>query len=346
APLTVSGLSGTPRNYNGSVIDALSGTGTLAGLVSGETLTLGGATGTLGSANAGSETLTTALTLISGSGLAANYVLTQPALANVTIAPAPLTVSGLSGTPRNYNGSVIDALSGTGTLAGLVSGETLTLGGATGTLGSANAGSETLTTALTLISGSGVAANYVLTQRALANVTIAPAPLTVSGLSGTPRNYNGSVIDALSGTGTLAGLVSGETLTLGGATGTLGSANAGSETLTTALTLISGSGLAANYVLTQPALASVTIAPAPLTVAGQSAGDKVYDGTRSALLTGGSLSGVIAGDAPTLTLTQAGSFVSKNVGSIGVTASDTLSGTSAANSTLTEPVGLMANIMP
>src|SRR6202034_4318148 len=260
---------------------------------------------------------------------------------------APLTVSGLSGTPRNYNGSVIDALSGTGTLAGLVSGETLTLGGATGTLGSANAGSETLTTALTLVSGSGVAANYVLTQRALANVTIAPAPLTVSGLSGTPRNYNGSVIDALSGTGTLAGLVSGETLTLGGATtGTLGSANAGSETLTTALTLMSGSGLAANYVLTQPALANVTIAPAPLTVAGQSAGDKVYDGTRSALLTGGSLSGVIAGDAPTLTLTQAGSFVSKNVGSIGVTASDTLSGTSAANSTLTEPVGLMANIMP
>src|SRR4029077_6489243 len=193
---------------------------------------------------------------IAPSGLYSNRYIISYANGTLSIDPAPLTVSGLSGTPRTYNGSLIDALTGTGTLAGLVSGETLTLGGATtGTLGSANAGSEMLTPALTLVSGSGLAANYVLTQPTLANVTIAPAPLTVSGLSGTPRTYNGSLIDALTGTGTLAGLVSGETLTLGGATtGTLGSANAGSEMLTPALTLVSGSGLAANYVLTQPTL--------------------------------------------------------------------------------------------
>jgi hypothetical protein len=65
------------------------------------------------------------------------------------------------------------------------------------------------------------------------------------------------------------------------------------------------------------------------------------------VLTGGSLSGVIAGDAPTLTLTQAGSFDSKNVGiGIGVTASDSLGGASAGNYTLTEPLGLVANITP
>jgi hypothetical protein len=87
-----------------------------------------------------------------------------------------------------------------------------------------------------------------------------------------------------------------------------------------------------------------------LTVAGQSAGTKVYDGTLSAVLTGGTLSGVlagdvIAGDAPTLT--QSGSFVAKNVGTgIAVTANDSLGGTGASNYTLTEPLGLVANITP
>jgi hypothetical protein len=84
-----------------------------------------------------------------------------------------------------------------------------------------------------------------------------------------------------------------------------------------------------------------------LTVAGQSAGTKVYDGTLSAVLTGGSLSGVLAGDAMPTTLTQSGSFLSKNVGTgIGVTASDSLGGTGASNYTLTEPLGLVANITP
>jgi DNA polymerase-4 len=65
----------------------------------GESLTLGSTTtGTLASANAGSETVTTAVTLANGTGLASNYVLAQPTLANVTIAAqAPLTVTGMSG---------------------------------------------------------------------------------------------------------------------------------------------------------------------------------------------------------------------------------------------------------
>src|ERR1019366_8338896 len=220
APLTVSGVTGTNRTYNGSAVDALSGTAALNGLVTGESLTLGGITnGTLASANAGSEAVTTAVTIAnSGTFLASNYVLTQPTLANVTIAQAPVTVSGLSGTGRNYNGSAVDALSGTAALNGLVTGESLTLGGITnGTLASANAGSEAVTTAVTIAnSGTFLASNYVLTQPTLANVTIAQAPVTVSGVTGTNRNYNGSAVDALSGTATLKGLGVGEGKRVGG----------------------------------------------------------------------------------------------------------------------------------
>ena len=350
APLTVSGIAGTGRAYNGLTSDTLTGTGVLAGLQNSETLTLGNAsTGTLASANVGSEGVTTALTLVNGTGLASNYSLTQPTLANVTITAATLTVTGLAGTGRAYNGLTSDTLTGTGVLAGLQNSETLTLGNAsTGTLASANVGSEGVTTALTLVDGTGLASNYALTQPTLANVTITAAPLTVSGLAGTDRNYNGSTVDTLTGTGVLSGLVGSETLTLVNAvSGTLASANAGTEAVTTAITLGNGTGggLAGNYILTQPSLGSVNIAQAPLTVSGTVTVDKAYDRTTIATLTSGSLIGVFSGD--TVTLTQAGSFASRDVGTaIPVTAADALGGTAAPNYVLTQPTGLVANITP
>jgi hypothetical protein len=153
--------------------------------------------------------------------------------------------------------------------------------------------------------------------------------------TGTSRTYNGSTVDALTGTAALSGLVNNETLTLGGTTtGTLASANAGSEAVSTAVTLANGTGLASNYVLTQATLANVTIAQAPLTVTGTiGATNKVYDGTTTDPLTGGVLQGVIQGDA--VTLIQTGNFASKNVRpGLAVTVADSLSGASAGNYTL------------
>jgi len=445
-PLTVSGLTGTSRTYNGSTVDALTGTPTFTGLVGTQTVALGNeaTAGMLASANAGPEGVTAGLTLANGSngGLASNYSLTQPTLSNVTIAQAPLTVSGLSGTNRTYNGSTVDALSGTPTFTGLVGSESLTFGNeaTAGTLTSANAGTEGVTASLTLANGSngGLAGNYSLTQPTLSNVTIAQAPLTVSGLSGTNRTYNGSTVDALSGTPTFTGLVGSESLTFGNeaTAGTLTSANAGTEGVTASLTLANGSngGLASNYSLTQPTLSNVTIAQAPLTVTannaskvygttasfagtaftsgglqnretigsvtetsagsiptatvaggpypiiasnatggtfnpanysisyvngsltvtpaaltvltvnGTTVANKSYDGTNTASLSNGALSGVVGGG---VTLNQSGYFNTVNVGSnIPVTATDTLSGSSAGNYSLTEPTGLTANITP
>ena len=348
--LTVSGYSGSGRSYNGGLVDALSGTGTLAGLVPGQTLTLANLNATLGAANAGSETVTSALTLVNGTGggLAGNYVLTQPTLANVTITQAPLTVGGYSGTGRVYNASTTDALSGTGTLVGLFGSDTLILGGNTnGILTSANAGSEPITTAITLANGTGLAGNYTLTQPTLANVTITQAPLTVGGLSGSNRIYNGGVVDALTGTSVLSGLVGGEALTLAGAaSGTLTSANAGSEAVTTAITLGNGTGgLAANYTLTQPTLANVTIAPATLTVSGYTGTGRAYNGSPVDALSGtGTLAGLVG--IQTLTLGGSATLASADAGSEPITAAITLgngtNGGLTANYTLTQPT--LANV--
>jgi filamentous hemagglutinin family protein len=90
---------------------------------------------------------------------------------------------------------------------------------------------------------------------------------------------------------------------------------------------------------------TLTITPAPLTVTGTTVTTTTYDGTTTATLTGGMLSGVQGSDA--LTLTQSGTFASANVGNcIAVTASDSFSGTAAGNYTFTQPTGLTGNITP
>jgi hypothetical protein len=104
------------------------------------------------------------------------------------------------------------------------------------------------------------------------------------------------------------------------------------------------SGALGNYTLIEPTGLNANITPASLTVAGTSVANKVYDGTRVATLTGGSLSGVIAGDS--VSLNQSGTFNSKNAANgIAITATDTLSG-ALGNYTLVEPTGLNADITP
>ena len=111
------------------------------------------------------------------------------------------------------------------------------------------------------------------------NLTVAPAPLTVSGLTVVNKTYDGTTAATFSGGGTLVGVVSGDNVTLSGTpTGTFASANVGTGITVT----VSGLGLngsaAGNYTLTEPTL-TANISAAPLTVTGS--GTQVYGGSPS-----------------------------------------------------------------
>ena len=350
ATLSVSGLTSSNMTYNGTLNDPLAvdpvlGSVALNGLVSGETLTvLNSGFGTLSNANAGTRSVATNLQLMNGSGLASNYTLVQPTLPSVTVSPAPLTISGIAPTSssQTYNGSTAVALSGTPSVSGLVSGQTVTIQSVTGAAASANAGSETVTATVSFGNGSALATNYTIAPYSVGNVSITPATLSVSGEAVANKVYNGNTTATLSG-GTLAGIVSGDTVTLTQA-GNFASPNAANGITVMASDSLGGTA-AGNYTLTQPSGLSANITPATLSVSGEAVANKVYNGSTAAILSGGTLVGVVSGD--TVTLTQAGTFASQNVGTgITVMASDSLGGTAAGNYTLTQPSGLSANITP
>ena len=90
--------------------------------------------------------------------------------------------------------------------------------------------------------------------------------------------------------------------------------------------------------MTQPSLTSRDITAIALTVTGATTHNKQYDGNNAALVDGGSLVGVLAGEVANVALHQSGTFGQINIGTgIAITSTCTIDGTASGNYTLTQP---------
>jgi autotransporter-associated beta strand protein len=183
------------------------------------------------------------------------------------------------------------------------------------------------TTALTRHAGTGSSTTY-------GDSLSFDVAVTPNAATGTVNLFDGGVSGTLIGSGPLSG---------------------GSATITPALNALTAgthNNIVAVYVgdfTTYAGSTSSALAPAQvvaqksLTVTGATANSKYYDGTTAAVITNGSLVGVVTGD--TVTLNQSGSFNSAGPGTgIGVTANCTLGGAASGNYMLTQPSGLAADI--
>ncbi len=310
--LTVTGSTVTGKTYDGSNAATVTA-GTVTGFVGSETI---GATasGSFGDANAGTgKTVTTTYSLSNGAngGLASNYSLASQNLSG-DIAKKALTITGSTATGKTYDGSNSASVTA-GTLSGFVGTETVTATGS-GTYGDANAGTgKTVTTTYTLANGThgGLAANYSLVGGTL-SADIAKKALTISGSTVTGKTYDGSNSASITA-GTLSGFIGTETVTAS-ASGSFGDVNAGTgKSVTTTYSLSNGTngGLASNYSLAGQSL-SGDIARKALTIAGSTVTGKTYDGSNSASVAAGTLSGFVGTE--TVTAQASGTFGDANAG--------------------------------
>jgi gliding motility-associated-like protein len=336
--LTVTGAAAA-KTYDGNT-SAVITDATLNGVINSDAVSIASpASGTYASASPGTEiTVTPALTLTGAK--AGNYTVTQPTMTG-TITTKTLTVSGAVVQNKPYDGNTDAVISGA-TLVGVVGADDVSLVSATtGTFASANKGDGISVATNMDLAGADIF-KYTLTQPVLsANITA--KQLTVSGAVAANKIYDGNTDAVISGA-TLEGVVASEDVTLTNTTtGTFASRNvADGITVVPAMT-IEGVDID-NYTLTQPVL-SANITPKELTVTGQIAENKVYDGTTNATFSGGSLVGVIGSDE--VILHPTGIFADKNIGDgITVTPAMTLSGAQATNYVLTQPAATSANITP
>ena len=354
--LTVTGATAANRSYDGSTAVAVSG-GALSGLVGTETLGLSDLSGQFADKNAGIGKAVTVsgATLSDGGngGLASNYKVDNPSGLTANVGKASIdTVSNILANSKVYDGSTKASVSNAGaTFGGMISGDALTVSAASATFSDKNAGSGKSINASGLTLGGSDAGNYSLTATAGSGTgTITPKALTIIGMSAVSKVYDGNTKATLSG-GSVSGLVGGETIGVTGLMASFDTKDAGSAKTVTATgsTLINGGngGLAANYTISNPTALTANITPKALTVSGMTAGSKVYDGLLDAILSGGALSGLVAGE--TLLLTGGtGVFSDKNAGTgkaVTVSGVGIADGTGlASNYTVTKPTNVTGSI--
>jgi len=350
--LTVTGVAAGNKVYDGTLVASVTG-GALNGLVSGETLSLSGLTGTFATQNAASNIAVTAsgAQLADGAGLASNYTVSNPTGLQANITPKELSIGGISAGNKVYDGTRAASLTG-GALQGLVGDETLVLSGTMGVFGDKNAGSNKTVTVsgASLADATGLASNYTVINPTGLTASITAKALTVTGQSAGNKVYDGNAQASLSG-GALSGLVGSETLGIGGQTAVFSDKNAANGKAVTVMdtSLVdTATGLASNYTVSNPTGLTASITAKALTVTGQSAGNKVYDGNVQASLSGGALSGLVAGETlgiggQTAVFSDKNAANGKAVTVTGTSLADTATGL-ASNYTVINPTGLTASI--
>jgi hypothetical protein len=357
ASVTVSGITAKDKTYDGTTAATLDATGaSLSGVFAGDTVTVTGGTGTFTSKDVGNAIPVTVTAVTLGGAQGGNYKVSPLPTTGLTanITPKALTVTGITASNKVYDGTTAATLNTSSAgLSGVVTGDTVTLNkdGVTGTFASKDAGNGITVTVTGLSLGGAQANDYTLTQpTTTANIT--PAPLTVTGIIANDKVYNGTTAATLETTNfAFSGVLPGDTVTLdaSNAKGVFASKDVGTGIAVTVTGLALSGPQANDYTVTQPGL-TANITPAPLTVTGISAKDKVYDTTTAATLdtSKAALAGVVSGDTVTLNASGAtGTFASKDAGTgITVTVSGlALSGPQAGDYTLTQPT-TTANITP
>ncbi|MEI8086550.1 MAG: YDG domain-containing protein, partial [Paludibacter sp.] len=340
--LTITGTTTANKVYDGTTTATLTG-GSLVGVISPDVLTLT-QLGTYSDKNVGISKAITANCSISGVS-ASNYTLTQPTLTARDITVKAVTVTGVTAI-KTYNGTTLST--GSPTVGTLASGDIVNVA-PTQTYDNKNYGTSHVLTpfGLTIKDGSNadMTANYSITYTPSPSTgEIDKAAVTVTAVTAT-KTYDGTTSSA--GSPTVGALVSGDVVNVA-AIQTYDNKNYGTTHVLTpsGLTFKDGSNadMSGNYSITYtPSPATGVINKLALTVTGATTADKEYDGSTTASVTGGSLLGVVSPDA--VTLTEAGDFDTKNVGtSKTITANCSIDGAGVGNYTLTQPTLTAKNI--
>lgn len=351
ATLAVTGAAVAGKVYDANATATFATVGSVTALGDDAVaLVTSGATATFASKNVGTGKAVAATGYTLTGADAGNYQLVQPAGLTADITPADLVLSGLVANAKTYDGTTAAPIGGTLAVTALGSDRVSIAGTPAANFADRNAGAAKAVTVTGLTATGADAANYRLVIPNLL-ASILRRVVNVTGLSAVNRLYDGTTAITLAGTAGLSNLVSGDTVTF--STAAVSAKVADKNVGTNKAVTLTGGGLvgadADNYLAVLPFNLTATISPRALSLSGVAATNRAYDGTVNVALTGGMLSGAVAGDAVQLgSAGAAGTVADKNVGAAkAVTATGyTVTGGDAGNYTLAQPAGLTVDITP
>ncbi|WP_077033106.1 YDG domain-containing protein, partial [Pelomonas sp. KK5] len=345
--LTISGITAADRDYNGTT-NATVSTGGIqyAGLIGGDVLAIASSTGTFADKHVGSGKTVSLANSYAGADLG-NYTITDQAGTTASITPAAITVSAADLT-KTYDGGTSAAGAAAAVVSGtLFTGDTLVGGSFAYADKNAGIGNKTVTVSGVTISDGNSGNDYTLTLVDNTTSTINRAALSYGGLTASNKVYDGNTTASVVTTGgAFTGLIGGDDVTLGSASGTFDTKNVGTGKTVSLSASYAGADVG-NYTITTQASTTADITPATLTISGITAAGKVYDGTNAATVStsGAVYGGLVSGDLVSVSAT--GVFSDKNAATgKTVTLSSSYSGADTGNYTIVDQASTTADITP
>jgi hypothetical protein len=321
---TTGTITAPNKTYDGNVTATISNY-SLSGVIFGDVVTLSGNATFADKVVQNGKTVTASDLTLAGIDNG-NYVLTSTTAsttANITSRTLAVTAHGVS---RVYDRGDVATVTFTDDR---VSGDVITYS-YTATFDNMNAGT-TKTVSVSGISKSGIdAANYTLSASSGSTTADITQKTLVIDITADSKDYNGTPA-AVTHASITSGLITGDVVLASSANGAFNNKNAGLAKAVTADISISGTDVA-NYTANTTAATTANINTIALVI-GITAEDKNYDGTLTAVTHASITSGLITGDAVSVSSAN-GLFSDINVGANkDVTANVSKSGTDSDNYT-------------
>ncbi|WP_395606664.1 YDG domain-containing protein [Pseudomonas sp. B22129] len=311
--LSLSNISAYDKVYDASTFAYLNLSNyRLDGLLAGDWVELAGAVGSFTDKNVGAGKIINVSFSLLGNGVS-NYLINPNVVLRSSITPKEITVNAISAANKVYDGTTLAALDlGTATIRDKVRGDDLSVGAATGHFNDKNAGAKNVTISDLSLSGAD-AGNYWVSGIGGASAFITPKDVIVTGITANNKVYDSRTSASLNvANAAFNGLVAGDQLAAGFATGRFSDKNVGvGKTVEVSNLNLTGAD-ARNYrASTGPTTADIT--PKEVNIWGVRAANKAYDGTTVATLnlTGAGVDGLVWGDYAFLT-GATGYFFDKN----------------------------------
>jgi len=287
--LTVSGLSASSKEYDGTTLASVSGTPVLVGVVGTDAVSLSGRTvGQFADASAGTSKAVSVSGYSLSGAKAGNYSVASTLTLTAVILPRPVSLSAVAAVSKNYDGTALAEISGLNSWVNVVAGDSIQVDVVSASFAQVAAGTNLVVTASLQLAGIS-AGNYRFLAPTGLRADILPAPVLFQ-LAGTVQTYTGSGISAYAVTipeGVPVSLTYEGRTNLPVAAGTYAVAVRASS---------------ANYL----GVFSAALQIQPKTVRGTvSVQDKPFDGSTLATVVSRQLDGVVPGDTLALQLTEA-----------------------------------------
>ncbi len=338
ASLLVSGLIASNKVYDGTRAATLNTSGaSLFGVISSDSgqvsLDASGASGAFVTPNVGNHISVVPSGLVLTGAKAGDYQISLPTYLAANITPKSVTITGVSANDKVYDATTTAALNlGGATITGVVPSDTgnvsLSTSAATGAFSQSDVGNNLAVSVNGMKLTGSAAGNYSVTGISGLTANITPAPLTITFLGSPTKVYDGSANATLNQDNyTISGFVGGQSATIGQASASYATPNAGTGITVTAVLTPSDFVPAAgtkmsNYTFPGSVISPTgVITPAPVEVNIVNNPTKVFDGTTTAFLGPDNYEvlGAIPGESISLNpYPPTGDYATRNVGYQGV----------------------------